>query len=184
MSKRPLLLGSFLVTAALSVAGCGVSLAAGGSNAATHPASGIFTSNTVGGALDVSSKEPLLSYRSPSNKPPATPPPGQSATVKAVEAAVSGGCWQDSGQGDYYHAYDQVFWWQGDCGDAVAGVTMELFASAAQAKAEERHPSSMSLLGRFIDGAVLVNVWSNAPGPVANEVGAVKGMQPVAGYGG
>ena len=38
-----------LAAAALALGGCGVSVAAGGHNAATHPASGIWVSPTVGG---------------------------------------------------------------------------------------------------------------------------------------
>ena len=181
--QRALMAVSVLASAGLFVAGCGVSVAAGGNNAATHPASGIFDSNTVGGGADVSGKPaPPVPYNPPSNKPPAVLPAGLRATAKAVEAAVKGGCWQDSHQGDLFGAYDQLFWWQGDCGDTVAQVTVELFASAAQAKAEERHAVSQPLLARYLEGAVLVNVWANAPLSVVTSLSAVKGLVALPGY--
>jgi hypothetical protein len=169
----------------LAAAGCGVSVDQGGRNAATHPASGIFVSNTVGGGGAISTKHavPTVTYQPPNNKPPAAVPAGLAQTEKAVEAAITGGCWEDSHQGDVNGAYDQLFWWTGDCGDTVVQVTAEAFASAAKAKSEERHATSSPVLARYIDGALLVTVWSNAPLSAVSALSGVNGLQAVAGYG-
>ncbi len=181
--QRALLAVSALASAAFLVAGCGVSVAGGGENAASHPASGIFTSNTVGGGADVSGEPaPPVTYTLPNNKPPAVLPSGQTATAKAVEAAVKGGCWEDSHAGDLYGAYDQLFWWQGACGDTVAQVTVELYPSAAKSRAQDRHPVSQPLLARFLDGAVLIDVWANAPLSAVTSLSSVKGLQALPGY--
>src|SRR5487761_1626999 len=148
--QRALLAASALAAASLFIAGCGVSVAAGGNNAATHPASGIFTSNTVGGA-DISGPPAApVAYKAPDNKPPAVLPAGQTATVTAIEGAVKTGCWEDSHAGVLYGGYDQLFWWQGGCDETVAQVTVELFPSAARATAEERHAVSQALLARYL----------------------------------
>ena len=191
-NKRVLLVASGLVAAGALVAGCGVSVAAGHENAATHPASGIFVSNTVGGGAVSTKSLPPVTYTPPSSTLPAVTAPGLASTVKAIEAAVSGGCWQDSHAGNNYGAYDQLFWWMGDCGDAIAGITIELYPSAAKAKAEEHHPVAgklesqavvtSTLLARYLDGAALVDVWSAAPLSVLAQVGSVRGLQPVPGY--
>lgn len=182
--KRALLAFSALASVGLAAAGCGVSVDQGGHNAATHPASGIFVSNTVGGGADISAKSsPTVTYQPPNNKAPSVLPAGLAQTEKAVEAAVTGGCWQDSHQGDVYGAYDQLFWWTGDCGDTVAQVTVEAFPSAAKAKSEQRHPTSSPVLARYIDGALLVTVWSNAPLSVTSALSGVKGLRALPGYG-
>jgi hypothetical protein len=181
--KRALIVASGLVSAALALAGCGVSVAAGGENAASHPASGIFVSPTVGGG-DISVRStPTVVYTAPKNTPPAVLPPGLTATAKAVQGVVSGGCWDDSHQGNVYGAYDQVFWWQGDCGDTIGQVTMELYPSAKAATEASGHSSSSAVLARYLDGAVLVDVYDNAPLSVLSQLGSVKGLRALAGYG-
>ncbi|HTW07670.1 MAG TPA: hypothetical protein VME46_09175 [Acidimicrobiales bacterium] len=173
-----------LIAVSLGLAGCGVSVAAGGENAATHPASGIFVATTNGGGnISERAPAPTAPYQPPSNTPPKSLPPGLVATKRAVEAAVSGGCWQDSFHGNLYGAYDQLFWWQGDCGDTVAGVTIELFPTAAAAKAAAHHPTANALLGRYLDGAVLVDVFVNAPTVVPVQLKQVRGLRAIPGYG-
>lgn len=181
-NKRALLMASGLLSAGAFVAGCGVSVAAGHDNAATNPASGIFVSNTVGGGATSERSLPTVTYELPPSKPPSSLPPGQSSTVKAIESAVTGGCWQDSHTGNGYGAYDQLFWYMGACGDTVAGVTIELYPSAAKAKAEADHTVGSPLMARYLDGAALVDVWSGAPVSAPGQLASVKSLQAVPGY--
>jgi hypothetical protein len=102
--------------------------------------------------------------------------------VSRIEASVTGGCWQDAHAGNIYRAYDQLFWWQGSCGDTSGEVTVELYSSAAEAAAQAHHPSVMALQARYRDGAVLVDVYSNAPLSVGTELGGVRGLALVPGY--
>jgi hypothetical protein len=171
------------VAGALGVAGCGVGVAKGGENAATHPGLGIFVSPTVGAGNISGFPGVTTPYQAPSVSAPATPPPGAQATVAAVEAAVRGGCWEDSHQANVYGAYDQLFWWQGDCGDTVAMVDLELYPSAAAASSAAHHGTDTALLERYLDGAVLVDVYGNAPQAVLVQLGTVRGLRPVPGYG-
>jgi hypothetical protein len=184
MSKRLAVLAAGFASVSLALAGCGDSVAAGGENASTHPASGIWVSPTVGG-LTVSelSPTPTVPYQAPSSTPPRPLPPGLVATVQATQAAVTGGCWQDAHFGNVYGAYDQLFWWQGQCGDTIGQVTVELYASVAAATANDHHPTSNALLERYQDGAVIVDVYANGPLSVLSELAGVKGMGPAPGYG-
>lgn len=182
-NKRVLPVASVLLGTAALLAGCGVSVAAGGRNAATHPASGIFVLNTVGGRGAVSSRSfPTVTYQAPKSTPPAQLPAGLTSTLKSIESAVTGGCWQDSHEGNQYGAYDQVFWWMGACGDSLAGVTVELFPTAAAAKAQAQHSTSSALTARYLGGAVLVDVWTNAPVSVLAQLASVRGLSALPGY--
>ena len=106
---------------------------AGGENAATHPASGIFVSNTVGGGNISVKTNPTVAYQPPPSTPPASVPAGLTTAVADIESVVTGGCWQDAHFGNVYGAYDQFFWWQGGCGDTIGQVTVELYPTAAAA---------------------------------------------------
>jgi len=183
MTKRAAALAGAVTAVTLALGGCGVSVAAGGRNAATHPALGIWVSNTVGGGPVSGEGNPPANYRAPTSTPPASLPPGLSSTVEAVRAAVSGGCWDDAHQGNVYGAYDQVFWWQGDCGDTIGQVTVEMYPSAGSARSQAHHGSANRLLARYVDGAVVVDVYVNAPLEVLSALGKVKGLTPVPGYG-
>src|SRR5581483_8070983 len=109
--RRALLAVSAVLCTGVALAACGESVPYGGQNAATHSASGIFVSNTVGGGGDVSNNDvPTVTYLPPGAKRPASPPAGLQATLKSVEGAVTGGCWQDGAIGNVYGAYDQAFW--------------------------------------------------------------------------
>jgi hypothetical protein len=186
MYKRAAVLVAGLATMTVVLGACGDSVRAGGENASTNPASGIWVSPTVGaenisGHLGppVPPQQPL-----PSSTPPVPVPAGQKSTVANVELVVHGGCWQDGNVGNLYGAYDQQFWWQGDCADTTAQVTIEQYPSVAAATAKAHHPSAAALLDRYQDGAVLVDVYANAPAPVLTELGNVKGLVAVPGYGG
>jgi hypothetical protein len=185
MTKRAVMLAAGLATVALALAGCGESVHAGGENAALHPSNAIWVSPTVGAENISGHIGPPVP---PAEPPPATTPPavpaGQVATVTQIQAVVSGGCWQNAGLGNVYGAYDQHFWWMGDCGDTTAQVAVELYPSAATAGAQAHHPSPTSLLDRYQDGNVLVDVYSSAPQAVLAQLAAVKGLVPVPGYGG
>ncbi len=183
-NRRGALWATVAVCGALGLGGCGVSVAAGGTNAATHPASGIWAPSTVG-AGDVSAHtSPTLAFRPLPNTPPPVLPSGLGQTVAAVRSAVSGGCWEDSHQGNVYGAYDQLFWWQGDCGDTVVQVTMELYPSVGAASSDAHHASVDNLAARYRDGAVTVDVYANAPQDVLAELGSVKGLSQLGGYSG
>jgi hypothetical protein len=181
-AKTPMVSG--LVVAALALGGCGVSVAAGGRNAASHPASGEFVSPTLGGDNVSGSNPPLPPVQLPSSTPPASLPSGLSATVSAIEQAVTGGCWQDAHAGSVYGAYDQWFWWQGDCGDTFGALDVQLYSTAAAAQRAAHHAVTAALLDRYIDGAVLVDVYTSAPLSVLSALSSVKGLQSVPGYGG
>ena len=185
MSKRLAVLAAGFATVSLALAGCGDSVPAGGENAATHPASGIWVSPTVGG-LTISElyPTPTVPFQAPPGTPPRTLPSGLVATEDAVQSALSGGCWQDAHFGNVYGAYDQLFWWQGQCGDTIGQVTAELYPSVAAATANDHHPTSNALLERYQDGAVLVDVYANAPLSALSPLGQVKGLKAVPGYGG
>lgn len=184
MAKTSALLVVGFAAVSLALAGCGDSVAAGGENAATHPASGIFVARTVGGEnISEPYPTPTVPYLPPSSTPPQPLPAGQSATVAAIEKAVTGGCWEDSHSGDLYGAYDQLFWWQGQCGDTIDQVTVELYPSVAAATKELHHASDSALLDRYQDGPVIVDVFTVAPLSVLSQLGGVKGAHPVPGYG-
>jgi hypothetical protein len=184
MTKRPAILAAGLATIALVLGGCGDSVRAGGENAATHPASGIFVSNTVGGG-DISVRNsPTLPYQPPPSTPPASVPAGLTGAVAHIESVVTGGCWQDAHSGNVYGAYDQLFWWQGSCGDTIGQMTIELYPTAGAASASAHHAGPSAVLDRYQDGAALVDVYTNAPEYVISELGAVKGLVTVPGYGG
>lgn len=185
MVKRGVLLGAGLLAVAVLLAGCGESVHQGGENAATHPASGIWVSPTEGAENTSGHVGPLTPAVGPfPPSPPTAVPAGQVGTVLRIQTAVTGGCWQNAGLGNVYGAYDQHFWFMGDCGDTSAQVAVELYPSAASATANAHHPSPTSLLDRYIDGNVLVNVYSNAPETVLTQLSNVKGLTPVPGYGG
>jgi len=183
MSKQGAIMVAGFAAAALALAGCGVSVAAGQQNAATHPASGIFVSPTVGAGNTSGHPIPTLPYKPPPSTPPLSLPSGLSSTETAIEAAVKTGCWEDSHSGNVYGAYDQLFWWQGQCSDTVAGMDVELYPTVADANAQLHHASPMPLSARFHDGAVIVDVYANAPLLVLSEVSGVKGLVAVPGYG-
>ena len=183
MTKRAATLVAGVTALLLALGGCGESVAAGGRNAATHPASGIWVSNTVGGGPVSGEGAPPATYQVPSSTPPASLPAGLSATVGAVKAAVTGGCWDDAHQGNMYGAYDQVFWWQGDCGDTVGQVTVEMYPSVHAARSEAHHGAASPLLARYLDRAVVVDVYVSAPLAVLSALGKIKGLMPVPGYG-
>ncbi|HUB69901.1 MAG TPA: hypothetical protein VL984_05725 [Acidimicrobiales bacterium] len=182
MSKRAVLV-SALVAIPLALAGCGASVAAGGQNAATHPASGTWVATTVGSEnISESSPAPTVAYTAPASTPPKVLPGGLESTRAAVESAVSGGCWENSGQGNLYGAFDQLFWWQGQCNDTVAQVDVELYPTATEAASSSDHASPDALLGRYREGAVLVDVYANAPEAVLSQLGKLSGLAPVPGY--
>jgi hypothetical protein len=184
MKSRSFILATGLVAVALALGGCGVSVAFGGQDAAARPASGIWVSPTVG-AADISGVTgSTVPYRLPPSTPPALLPSGLSATVAVVESAVTGGCWQDAHQGNVYGAYDQLFWWQGQCGDTVGQVTVELFPTVAAANSAAHHAAASELLVRDQAGAVLVDVYASAPQIVISQLSSVKGLKPIPGYGG
>ncbi len=172
-----------LAAAALALGGCGVSVAAGGHNAATHPASGIWVSPTVGGGPISGGATASVSFQPPSSTPPTALPAGLTSTVAGIQHSVTGGCWDNADSGSVYGAYDQYFWWQGDCGDTFGQVAVELYPSAAAAKQQAHHPVASAVLARYIDGAVIVDVYTSAPLSVISQLGEVKGLQVVAGYG-
>jgi hypothetical protein len=185
MRNRAIALVAGSAALALALAGCGDSVKAGGENAATNPASGIWVSPTVG-ADNISGHvgPPVPANSPPPSTPPAIVPPGQTAEVAKIELVVSGGCWQDAGLGDRYGAYNQNFWFQGDCADTTAQVAVELYPTPAAATTSSHHPTPTALLDRYQDGAILVDVYANAPSYVLTELGAIKGLVPVPGYGG
>lgn len=171
-----------LVLGGLAAAGCGVSVAKGGENAATHPASGIWVSPTVGAGNISGHPNVPVRYQPPQSTGPGSSPHHVPAALSKIESAVTGGCWQDSHQGSFYGAYDQVFWWQGDCGDTIAQVDVEIYPSAAAAAKAAHHGSPAALLRRYRDGAALVDVYSNAPFSVVSQLSGIKGLKPVQGY--
>ena len=185
MSKRRAVLAASFAAVAVALSGCGVSVSAGGENAATHPASGIWVARTVGGEnISEPYPTPTIAYQAPANTPPKTLPPGLSATEAAVEKAVTGGCWEDVHEGNLYGAYDQLFWWEGQCGDTIGQLAVELYPSVDKANAEIDHRTSSAVLGRYEDGAVIVDVYANAPLSALSQLSQVKGLKPVPGYGG
>jgi hypothetical protein len=185
MTKRAVMLAAGLATVALALAGCGDSVHAGGENAAIHPSSGIWVSPTDGAANISGHKGPPVPPAEPlPGKTPTAVPAGQISTVTDIQAVVNGGCWQNAGLGNVYGAYDQHFWWMGSCADTTAQVAVELYPTAVTATANAHHPSPTSLLDRYQDGNVLVDVYSNAPGNVLAQLATVKGLVPVPGYGG
>lgn len=184
MTKRTVTLLAGALTAALALAGCGDSVAAGGANAAVNPASGIWVSNTIGGGNISGHPNPTVPLTLPASRPPASPVPGVAGTISALKSAVTGGCWEDSHAGNLYGAYDQLFWWRGHCGDTQVMVTAELYPSAAEAASAAGHPSATGILGRYRDGAVLIDVWANAPLSTNAQVAGMSGVEPVPGYGG
>ena len=126
---------------------------------------------------------PASRFQPPSSTPPAALPAGLTSTVTGIQHSVTGGCWDNAGSGSVYGAYDQYFWWQGDCGDTFGQIAVELYPSAAAAKQQAHHPVTSAVLARYIDGAVIVDVYTSAPLSVISQLGEVKGLQAVAGYG-
>jgi hypothetical protein len=185
MTKRAVMLAAGLATVTLVLAGCGDSVHAGGENAAIHPSNAIWVSPTVGAQNTSGHETPPIPPAEPlPATPPAAVPPGQLSTVTQIQQVVTDGCWQNAGIGNVYGAYDQHFWWMGECGDTTAQVAVELYPTAAAATAKAHHPSPTSLLDRYQDGNVLVDVYSNAPQAVLAQLGAIKGLVPVPGFGG
>jgi len=183
MSKHAGPLVAVSAAACIALAGCGVSVAAGGENAATHPASGIWVATTVGSeTVSQRSPTPALPYQAPSHASPKVMPAGLAVTAAGAQAAVTGGCWEDSRQGNVCGAYDQLFWWQGGCGATVAQIDVELYPSATAAARAAGHESTVPLLARYSDGAVIVDVYANAPEPVLSELASVKGLIALPGY--
>jgi hypothetical protein len=111
-------------------------------------------------------------------------PSGLSSALDDIQHAVTGGCWDNAHYGSVYGAYDQLFWWQGDCGDTVGQVTVELYPSVAAARGEAHHPVTSAVLARYMDGAIIVDVYTSAPLSVLSQLATVKGLQAVPGYGG
>lgn len=184
MRKRTASLSAGLGALALALAGCGQGVAKGGENAAEHPSLGIFVPTTVGAGNMSGHPLPSAPVSIPSSKAPSPLPAGLAATVSALESALTGGCWQDSHSGNVYGAYDQLFWWDTQCaGTPGDQVTVELYPSAAKAAAAEHHSSPDATEARYVDGAVLVDVYSTSSSTVLAELAAVKGLSPVAGYG-
>ena len=105
------------------------------------------------------------------------------ATVVKIQSALTSGCWENAALGNVYGAFDQHFWWMGGCGDTQAQVALELYPTVAAATANAHHPSPTSLLDRYIDGNVLVDVYSNAPQASLAQLSTVKGLTPVPGFG-
>jgi hypothetical protein len=170
---------------ALMLAGCGQGVARGGENAAEHPALGIFVPTTVGAGNISGHPSKPLPVSIPSNRAPAHPPAGQAATVAAVEAALTGGCWQNAHAGSVYGAYDQYFWWEGECAGTIGDqVTVEVFPSEAQAAAAAHHPSPAATAARFLGHGVLVSVFTSAPSSVVSQLTTLKSQKAVSGYGG
>ena len=97
---------------------------------------------------------------------------------------MTGGCWDNAHSGSVYGAYDQLFWWQGDCGDTFGQVAVELYPSAAAASSQAHHPVTSAVLARYLDGPVIVDVYTSAPLSVLSQLEAVRGLQAVPGYGG
>jgi hypothetical protein len=104
--------------------------------------------------------------------------------VSRIQLAVTGGCWQNAALGNVYGAYNQHFWTVGGCGATAADLALELYPTAAAALANAHHPSPESLLDRYIDGNVLVDVYSSAPQTALAQLTSVNGLVPVPGYGG
>lgn len=182
MGKRAVVLAAGLATVTLALTGCGVSVHRGGENAATNPASGIWVSPTDGAGNISGSPEPVIPTTT-LPRPPARPPAGQDALVARIQATVTGGCWQNAGVGNVYGAFDQHFWWLGECGDSAAQVAIELYPNAGRASASAHHPSPTSLLGRFLGGNVVVNVYPNASQTTLAQIASVPGLSPVPGFG-
>ena len=126
---------------------------------------------------------PAVPFVPPPSTLPASLPSGLSSTLDAIQRTVTGGCWDDARYGSVYGAYDQLFWWQGDCGDTFGQVAVELYPSAAAATDEAHHPTASAVLARYRDGAVIVDVYASAPLSVLSQLGTVKGLQAVPGYG-
>jgi hypothetical protein len=183
MTKRAVLLATGFTGLALVLGGCGVSVASGGENAATHPASGIWVSNTVGADNVSGEAGPTVAFDRPSSTAPGRLPAGLVATEASIKSVVGGGCWQDAHAGNVYGAYDQLFWWQGACGDSVSPVAVELYPTVAAASSHVHHAAADALLGRFQGGAVIVDVYADAPQATLVELDRVKGLKPIAGYG-
>jgi hypothetical protein len=185
MVKRGVVLAAGLATVALALGGCGDSVHQGGENAAIHPSSGIWVSPTFG-AENTSGHVGLPTP--PVGPAPATPPvavpSGQVSAVSRIQLAVTGGCWQNAALGNVYGAYNQHFWTVGGCGATAADLALELYPTAAAALANAHHPSPESLLDRYIDGNVLVDVYSSAPQTALAQLTSVNGLVPVPGYGG
>jgi hypothetical protein len=173
-----------LAALTLALAGCGVSVHRGGEDAATNPASGIWVSPTDGADNTSGHVAPPTPVPTLPATPPPARPPAQVAIVTKIQAAVTGGCWQNAALGNVYGAYDQHFWWMGECGDTAAQVAIELYPTSTAASASAHHPSPTSLLARFLAGNVLVSVYSNAPQTVLEQLSSVPGLTPVPGYGG
>ena len=177
-------MGAGLAGLALLLAGCGQGVAQGGANAAEHPALGIFVPTTVGAGNISGHSLPRVSVSIPSNTPPTPLPAGMTTTVSSVQSALTGGCWQDSHAGNVYGAYNQLFWWYVQCaGTPGAQVTVELYPSAAKAAAAAHHPSPDATQARYLDGAVLIDVYASASSTVLAQLAGVKGLSPVQGYG-
>ena len=186
MTKRAVMLAAGLATVALALAGCGDSVHAGGENAAIHPSSAIWVSP----ARSARKTSPATSVPPipPSEPFPATPPTavpaGPGRHGDPIQTVVNGGCWQNAGLGNVYGAYDQHFWWMGDCGDTTAQVAVELYPTAAdchrQRSSSEPDVPARPLPGRQRAGRRVLE----RPPNVLSQLATVKGLAPVPGYGG
>lgn len=184
MNRRTASMTVGLAGLAFVLAGCGQGVARGGENAAEHPALGIFVPTTVGAGNISGHPQKPVPVSIPSNRAPARLPAGQAATVAAVQSALPGGCWQNAHAGSVYGAYNQLFWWEGECAGTVGDqVTVELFPSEAKAAAAAHHPSPGATAARFLGGGVLVSVFTSAPPSVLSQLAALKSLKPVPGYG-
>ena len=173
-----------LAVLVLALGGCGDGVAAGGENAAEHPSTGIYVSPTVGAGNTSGHPIPPATVQVPSSTPPSPTPAGLVATASAVQSALASGCWENAHAGDIYGAWDQLFWWQGQCATSTGDqVTVELFPTVAAASAAAHHATADALQARYLSGAVLVNVFATASPAVLSNLSAVKSLRPVPGYG-
>jgi hypothetical protein len=175
--------------AALVLCGCGQSVATGGENAATHPASGYSVSQTIGGAG-------FAGPTVPTTTPPSTAPEtsAERTAISRIEQTVTNGCWQDAHQGNVWGATDQVFWYPYSCGSTIAQIAIEVYPSAAKAAAEAGHGVStatspptfyqgganlVQLAMRYQDGSLLVDVYSTAPEAAQAQVASLSVLKAV-----
>jgi hypothetical protein len=138
----------------------------------------------VGGNPISGQPSPRVPLTLPPSQAPSSAPGGSGRVLGAVRQALAkGGCWEDAHLGNYYGAYDQWFWWMGQCNDTVTMASVELYSSASAAARAAHHASDTAILARYRAGAVLVDVYGNAPGSVVAALSHVHGLKPVPGYG-
>lgn len=184
MDRRAAGLVAGAICLAVGLAGCGQGVSAGAKNAAENPATGIYVASTTGAGNTSGHPVPPSPLKIPSNRRPAHLPPGLVKTTLALESAVTGGCWENARAGDVYGAWDQLFWWVGECAASIGDqMTVELYPSAAAAMRAAHHASPDALQARYLSGAVLVDVFTSASPAVTSALSTVKGLSPVPGYG-